>query len=291
MTSDEIRETFLSFFEQRGHLRVPSASLVPAARRHLDPAHRRRHAAVQALLPGPRGAAGAAPDLLPALLSHPRHRGGRQDHAPPDLLRDARQLQLRRLLQGRVDALRLGALAARASASTRSGSGSPSSPATRSSASAPTRRRSRSGARSASPRSGSCGCRARRTSGRPGPTGPVRAVLGAVHRPRPRVRPRRARPGDDTDRYLEYWNHVFMTYELHEDGSLTELPQRNIDTGLGLERMAVIQQGVDSVFDTDALRAADRARRGALGPTLRLRRRRRRGRCGSSPTTRAARST
>ena len=72
------------------------------------------------------------------------------------------------------------------------------------------------------------------------------------------------RPGDDTDRYLEYWNHVFMTYELHEDGSLTDLPQRNIDTGLGLERMAVIQQGVDSVFDTDALRAADRARRGAL---------------------------
>ena len=60
------------------------------------------------------------------------------------------------------------------------------------------------------------------------------------------------RPGDDTDRYLEYWNHVFMTYELHEDGSLTDLPQRNIDTGLGLERMAVIQQGVDSVFDTDA---------------------------------------
>lgn len=59
------------------------------------------------------------------------------------------------------------------------------------------------------------------------------------------------RPGDDTDRYLEYWNHVFMTYELHEDGSLTDLPAKNIDTGLGLERMAVIQQGVDSVFDTD----------------------------------------
>jgi alanyl-tRNA synthetase len=61
------------------------------------------------------------------------------------------------------------------------------------------------------------------------------------------------RPGDDTDRFLEYWNHVFMTYELREDGSLTDLPQKNIDTGLGLERMAVIQQGVDSVFDTDAL--------------------------------------
>jgi alanyl-tRNA synthetase len=61
------------------------------------------------------------------------------------------------------------------------------------------------------------------------------------------------RPGDDTDRYLEYWNHVFMTYELREDGTLADLPQKNIDTGLGLERMAVIQQGVDSVFDTDTL--------------------------------------
>jgi alanyl-tRNA synthetase len=60
------------------------------------------------------------------------------------------------------------------------------------------------------------------------------------------------RPGDDTDRFLEYWNHVFMTYDLRADGTLAELPQRNIDTGLGLERMAVIQQGVDSVFDTDA---------------------------------------
>ncbi len=62
------------------------------------------------------------------------------------------------------------------------------------------------------------------------------------------------RPGDDSDRYLEYWNLVFMALELHEDGSLTELPNKNIDTGLGLERMAVIQQGVDSVFDTDLMR-------------------------------------
>ena len=60
------------------------------------------------------------------------------------------------------------------------------------------------------------------------------------------------RPGDDTERYLEYWNHVFMTYDRREDGTLVELPQRNIDTGLGLERMALIQQGVDSVFETDA---------------------------------------
>ena len=58
-------------------------------------------------------------------------------------------------------------------------------------------------------------------------------------------------PGDDSDRFLEYWNHVFMTYELHEDGSLTDLPAKNIDTGMGLERMAAILQDVPSVFDTD----------------------------------------
>ncbi|MGI9020773.1 MAG: alanine--tRNA ligase [Solirubrobacterales bacterium] len=62
------------------------------------------------------------------------------------------------------------------------------------------------------------------------------------------------RPGDDTDRYLEYWNLVFMAYELAEDGSISDLPQRGIDTGLGLERQAAILQGVDSVFDTDILR-------------------------------------
>jgi alanyl-tRNA synthetase len=62
------------------------------------------------------------------------------------------------------------------------------------------------------------------------------------------------RPGDDTDRYLEYWNLVFMELFLAEDGSLTELPNQNIDTGLGLERMAVIQQGVDSLFETDLFR-------------------------------------
>ncbi len=62
------------------------------------------------------------------------------------------------------------------------------------------------------------------------------------------------RPGDHSDRYLEYWNLVFMALDLQEDGSLSELPKKSIDTGLGLERMAVIQQGVDSVFDTDLFR-------------------------------------
>jgi alanyl-tRNA synthetase len=59
------------------------------------------------------------------------------------------------------------------------------------------------------------------------------------------------RPGDETERFVEYWNLVFMQYSLQEDGSLEPLPQRNIDTGLGLDRMAAIQQDVPSVFETD----------------------------------------
>lgn len=62
------------------------------------------------------------------------------------------------------------------------------------------------------------------------------------------------RPGDDSERFLEFWNHVFMSYDLHEDGPLTELPTRNIDTGMGLDRMAAILQDVPSVYETDHIR-------------------------------------
>ena len=53
------------------------------------------------------------------------------------------------------------------------------------------------------------------------------------------------------ERFLEFWNLVFMEYELHPDGTLTPLPKQNIDTGMGLERMARVLQGVASVYDTD----------------------------------------
>ncbi len=59
------------------------------------------------------------------------------------------------------------------------------------------------------------------------------------------------RPGDDNERFLEFWNLVFMQYSLGEDGSLTPLPEQNIDTGLGLDRLAAILQEVPSVFETD----------------------------------------
>src|SRR5919106_2968415 len=53
------------------------------------------------------------------------------------------------------------------------------------------------------------------------------------------------------DRFLEFWNLVFMEYELRPDGTLTPLPQQNVDTGLGLERTAAILQQVRSVYETD----------------------------------------
>ena len=58
-------------------------------------------------------------------------------------------------------------------------------------------------------------------------------------------------PGDDTERFLEFWNLVFMQYELKPDGALPPLPAQNIDTGLGLDRMAAILQDVPSVYETE----------------------------------------
>jgi alanyl-tRNA synthetase len=59
------------------------------------------------------------------------------------------------------------------------------------------------------------------------------------------------RPGGDNERFLEYWNLVFMQYRQDPVNTLTPLPGKNIDTGLGLNRMAAIQQRVESVFETD----------------------------------------
>lgn len=62
------------------------------------------------------------------------------------------------------------------------------------------------------------------------------------------------KPGCDCDRYIEFWNHVFTQFSREEDGSYSDLAHPNIDTGMGLERMACIMQDVDSIFDVDTIR-------------------------------------
>jgi alanyl-tRNA synthetase len=87
-----------------------------------------------------------------------------------------------------------------------------------------------------------------------GPTGPCGPCSELYLDRGPDFGPDTDRPGDDTERFLEFWNLVFMQYELQADGSLPELPTKNIDTGMGLERMASIVQGVPSVYETDLFR-------------------------------------
>ena len=62
------------------------------------------------------------------------------------------------------------------------------------------------------------------------------------------------KPGCDCERFLEIWNLVFMEFYQDIDGTRTPLPKKNIDTGLGLERLSMILQGKESVFDTDSFR-------------------------------------
>lgn len=61
------------------------------------------------------------------------------------------------------------------------------------------------------------------------------------------------KPGCECDRYIEFWNHVFTQFSKEEDGSYTPLEHPNIDTGMGLERMACIMQETDSIFAIDTI--------------------------------------
>ncbi|THF54731.1 alanine--tRNA ligase [Ollibium composti] len=72
-------------------------------------------------------------------------------------------------------------------------------------------------------------------------------------------------PEEDGDRFLEFWNLVFMQYEQVTKDQRTDLPRPSIDTGMGLERMASILQGVESVFETDLFRHLIEATASALG--------------------------
>ena len=72
-------------------------------------------------------------------------------------------------------------------------------------------------------------------------------------------------PDEDGDRFIEIWNLVFMQFEQAADGSRTSLPKPSIDTGMGLERIAAVMQGVHDNYDTDTFRALIAASEGLTG--------------------------
>jgi len=63
------------------------------------------------------------------------------------------------------------------------------------------------------------------------------------------------KPGCECDRFIEIWNHVFTQFNRTESGEYENLAKKNIDTGMGLERVACVMQGVDSIFEVDTIKA------------------------------------
>ena len=75
-------------------------------------------------------------------------------------------------------------------------------------------------------------------------------------------------PGCECDRFLEYWNLVFLQYNMLEGGALEPLPAPSVDTGAGLERVAALTEGVHSVYETDAFSDVIREIRALVGREL-----------------------
>ena len=220
VTSDEIREAFLGFFEERGHQRLPSGSLVPAS---FDRSVLFTTAGMQPLRPyfmGLEQPPAHAPDHVPEVLSHRRHRGGRHDHAPPDVLRDARQLLDRRLLQGGRGAVRAGALdrGLRLQGRGHLGHG-----LRRRRGARPRPRRGghpRSGRAIGVPRERIVELGREDNFWQAGPTGPCGPCSELYLDRGLDWGPADDLPGGESERFLEYWNLVFMQYDQEPIGTL-----------------------------------------------------------------------
>ncbi|MFO7881373.1 MAG: alanine--tRNA ligase [Kosmotogaceae bacterium] len=87
--------------------------------------------------------------------------------------------------------------------------------------------------------------------GNTGPCGPCSEIFIDTGRKENCPDPENCSLDCDCDRFLEFWNLVFTEFNQSEDGKLTPLKQKNIDTGLGLERISAIMQNVETIFDTD----------------------------------------
>src|SRR6202167_3969198 len=250
MTSDEIRERYLSFFAERDHLRIPSASLVPAAE---DRTVLLTTAGMQPLKPYFLGRAQAPAPMLTSCQKCFRtpdidHVGSTLRHLTffemlgnfsigayfkAEAIRFAWELSLEAFAFDPGDiwvtvfsgdeALGLG----------------------------PDEEAIELWQAIGVPRERIVGCSRSENFGEAGPVGPSGPCSELyIDRGLSFGTPDDL-PGGENERFLEYWNLVFMQYDQDPHDILQPLPTRNIDTGLGLNRLAAILQGRDSVFDTD----------------------------------------
>lgn len=90
-------------------------------------------------------------------------------------------------------------------------------------------------------------------AGQTGPCGPDTEIYYDTRREHDPAFGDICHPACDCGRFVEIWNNVFMQYNKRDDGSYEPLTQRNVDTGMGLERMAAVLQGCATVFDTDKM--------------------------------------
>ena len=224
--------------------RPPAGPLQPADPQRPDAAAGQRgHEPVQALLPG-RGRARLPPgDQRAEVHPHLRHRDRRRPQ-PRHLLRDAGQLLLRRLLQGRRHRLRLGAgdRAVRAGARPPLGHRLPGR-----------RRGDRAVAPVRCPPSASSAWARRTTSGRwgwPAPAAPARRSTTTAAPPSAAAA---ARPASPTAIWRSGTWCSCRTSGTRTINIIGELPEKNIDTGMGLERVAMVLQDADSMYETDLL--------------------------------------
>ena len=88
-----------------------------------------------------------------------------------------------------------------------------------------------------------------------GPCGPLLRGVLRQRRKNTDAASRDCTVGCDCDRYMEIWNDVFTQFDNDGNGNYSELEQKNIDTGMGLERLASVVQDVDSIFDVDTIKA------------------------------------
>ena len=250
MTSDEIRERYLSFFESRDHKRLPSGSLVPAEH---DPSVLLTTAGMHPLKPYFQGRE-----------KPPHHRltSCQKCFRTPDI--DQVGLTTRHLtffeMLGNFsigDYFKQGAVEFAWELSLEGFGFNPDDiwvtvfEGDAELGIGPDQEAIDAGWRSASRASGSSLCPRSENFWQAGPTGPCGPCSELYLDRGLDFGKADDLPGGDNERFLEYWNLVFMQFEQDPVNTLTPLPAQNIDTGLGLNRMALIQQGVTSIFETD----------------------------------------